>query len=206
VIILAIDCALGACQVALVRGDAVVSRLSEVMARGQAERIAPMAREAFAEAGLGFAEIDRVVATTGPGSFTGLRVGLAFARGLALALDKPIVGVSTLETLALEQGAQGLRGALIAAAGVIYGALYLDGAAVLAPQRIAPEAVGESFASAAQGRPFPLRGPGVAAYAPALAAATECIAPDVVALARLGAAKDPALAPPHPLYLRAALA
>ncbi len=111
--VLAIDTALDACSVALVRDGGTLTSRSEQMQRGQAERLAPLVREAVAEAKLPFAELDRIAVTTGPGSFTGVRVGLSFARALALALGKPCVGVSTLEALALADGEDGLRAALI---------------------------------------------------------------------------------------------
>ncbi len=76
----------------------------ETMSRGQSGRLTPMVREAMQAADLRFDQIDRVVVTTGPGSFTGLRVGLSFARVMALAIGKPCLGVSTLEALALEDG------------------------------------------------------------------------------------------------------
>jgi len=188
-IVLAIDTALDACSVAIARGGETLSHLSEAMNRGQAERLAPMAQEAAAQAGVGFAEIDRVAVTTGPGSFTGVRVGLSFARALALALNKPCLGVSTLEALALGEGKSGLRAALIETPGACYAAVYEDGAALLAPRGIERGGHAALFAACARGRAFALTGPGVVV--------------DAAALARRAAALDPARYPPAPTYLRA---
>lgn len=158
------------------------------MARGQAERLAPMVREAMQQAGAAFAEIDRVIVTTGPGSFTGVRVGLSFARALALALNKPCIGVSTLEALALEAGEEGLRAALIETPGASYAALYDNGAPLLAPSAVERDDAEAALREAAQGR----------AYAINDIRAT----PDIVALARRGARLDPVRYTPAPLYLR----
>ncbi len=184
-IVLAVDTALDACSVALVRDGETLSTLSERMDRGQAERLAPMAQQAAAEAGVAFAEIDRIAVTTGPGSFTGVRVGLSFARALALSLGKPCIGVSTLEALALQDGEAGLRAALIETPGASYFALYEDGAPLIAPR---PIERGEHGALLA-GRAARLIGPNVTA--------------DAVALARRAVAPDPARYQPHPTYLRA---
>ena len=188
-IVLAIDSALDACSVAIARDGETLAHLSEQMNRGQAERLAPMVREAAEQAGVAFNQIDRVAVTTGPGSFTGVRVGLSFARALALSLDKPCIGVSTLEALALEEGEDGLRAALIETPGASYVALYENGAALIAPQGAERGEHEALLVEAAHGRSFVLKGPGATANAAALA---------------LRAAKlDPARYPSDPTYLRA---
>ncbi len=183
--VLAIDTALNACSVALADGDDVRAVLSEPMQRGHAERLAPMVQEVMARAGAVFDSIDRLVVTTGPGSFTGVRVGLAFARALALALAKPCAGVSTLEALALERGKDGLRGAMITAPSGGYFALYRDGAPLIAPAMLEQAALDAALASH-----------------PRVLMAASAV-PDIAALARRGATLDPARHPPKPLYLRA---
>ena len=99
-IVLALDTCLASCSVAVRDGERVLAYACEVMARGHQERLAPMAEAMMAEAGLPFSAIERIGVTVGPGSFTGLRVGVAFAKGLASALDIPAVGIGTLEALA----------------------------------------------------------------------------------------------------------
>ena len=81
------------CSVALVRGDAPVASRFEDMPRGQAERLIPMVEEVLAEAGADWSDLNRIGCCTGPGAFTGLRIAVATARGLALALSIPAVGV-----------------------------------------------------------------------------------------------------------------
>ncbi|HYD73237.1 MAG TPA: tRNA (adenosine(37)-N6)-threonylcarbamoyltransferase complex dimerization subunit type 1 TsaB [Candidatus Binatia bacterium] len=184
-IVLAVDTALDACSVAIAQDPQTLAAISERMNRGQAERLAPMAREAVAQAGIAFAKIDRIAVTTGPGSFTGVRVGLSFARALALALNKPCVGISTLEALALGDGEQGLRAAIIETPGASYFALYDDGAPMIAPRGIER---GEQAALLA-GQDAVIVGPGALV--------------DVAALARRAQRLDPANYPPDPTYLRA---
>lgn len=190
--ILAIDTALAACQVALTDGGAVCARISEPMQRGHAERLAPMVQEAALSAGFAFPALDRIVVTTGPGSFTGVRVGLAFARGLALALGKPCVGVSTLMAIALEDGEGGLRAAAIPAPGGLFAAVYEAGRIVRAPAL-----VGDDEVPGLQSLGATWRGPGAGAFD-----GVATVVPDIVALAHLGARLDPAAFPPTPAYLR----
>ena len=98
--LLAIDTALGACSAALLEGDRILAHRFEPMERGHAERLAPMVDEAMKAAKADFAQLTRLAVTTGPGTFTGQRVGLAFMRGLRLALKIPLIGVTTLEAMA----------------------------------------------------------------------------------------------------------
>jgi tRNA threonylcarbamoyladenosine biosynthesis protein TsaB len=98
--ILAVETALGACSVALLDGEKILAHRFEEMARGHAEALAPMVEAAMAEAGAPFSALGRLAVTTGPGTFTGQRVGLAFMRGLRVALKKPLTGVTTLEAMA----------------------------------------------------------------------------------------------------------
>jgi tRNA threonylcarbamoyladenosine biosynthesis protein TsaB len=98
--LLAVDTALGACSVVLLDGDKVLAHIFEAMDRGHAERLAPMVDEAMKQAGMAFAALGRLAVTTGPGTFTGQRVGLAFMRGLRLALKRPLTGLTTLEVIA----------------------------------------------------------------------------------------------------------
>ena len=121
---LVIDTCLAACQVALFDGARLVFGFSEPMERGHQERLAPMAAEVMAGAKASFAEVGKIVVTIGPGSFTGLRVGLAFAKGLQLATGAPLAGVGTLAALAASAGPGGLTAGVIDAR---RGMVYLQG-------------------------------------------------------------------------------
>src|ERR1700735_3312874 len=96
--LLAIDTALAACSAAVfdTRQGGIIARESLPMFRGHAEALMPLIRRIMDEAHTAFRDLDRVVVTTGPGSFTGLRVGIAAARGIALAADKPAGGAASL--------------------------------------------------------------------------------------------------------------
>ena len=105
-IVLAIHTAGSACDLALLKDDAMVAELREDMLRGQDARLPGLVEALLEQADVTLADIDRFAVVTGPGSFTGIRVGVAFARGLALAVDKPCLGVTTLEAT-LPAGQQG---------------------------------------------------------------------------------------------------
>lgn len=92
-IILSLECAGSGCGVCVWQDGRTLALLEEKMERGQDSRLVPMVQEAVAKAGLTFQHIDRFAVTRGPGSFTGLRIGLATARGLAFASAKPVIGI-----------------------------------------------------------------------------------------------------------------
>ena len=110
--VLAIDTALEACAAAVL--DTEHGRMASEslpMVRGHAEALMPLIERVMQQADMSFAALDRVGVTTGPGSFTGLRVGIAAARGIALAAQKPAVGLSTLAAYAAPLIATALFGA-----------------------------------------------------------------------------------------------
>lgn len=99
-IVLALDTTGPRCSAALVNGAHILAHKSENIGRGHAERLAPMVSEIFAQASIKTRDIDRIAVCTGPGSFTGLRVALAFAKGLALPRAIPVLGLSSLHIYA----------------------------------------------------------------------------------------------------------
>ena len=98
--ILAMDAAGAACSTAVWSGGRIAAHCFEAMSRGQSERLVPMADDVMKRAALDYAQLDAVAVTLGPGGFTGVRIGLATARGFALALSKPIVGLTNFEAVA----------------------------------------------------------------------------------------------------------
>ncbi len=136
--VLVIDTALDACTAGVFQDGVALGVRSEVMARGHSERLGGFVRDAVAEADGGFEAIDRIGVTVGPGSFTGLRVGLAFAQGLGAALDRPVVGISTLMALARSaDNGQGATAAVIdARRGQVYLQTFVDGSAASEPQAL----------------------------------------------------------------------
>ena len=98
--VLGLDSAGRGCAAAVLDGERVLAARAETMTRGQSERLLPLIAETLAAAGLAPAALDLIAATTGPGSFTGIRIGLAAARGLALAIGRPVIGVGVFDAYA----------------------------------------------------------------------------------------------------------
>lgn len=182
--LLAIDTAAPRLQLALLRDD-VVDTLVEDMAQGQAERIFPAIAGLLERNGAVYADLDRIAVTTGPGSFTGLRIGLSGARGLGLALGIPVIGLPSMLALSLRT--------------------QCSLAAVLLDARR-----GEAYVQTFSGPAIPVDAPALLPSDEArhrIPADAELITSpivDIAALARFAATADPALFPPDACYVRGA--
>jgi tRNA threonylcarbamoyladenosine biosynthesis protein TsaB len=199
---LVIDTALGACTAAACQADRVLSSRSQSMARGHAEHVAGFVRDVMSESGLDFDSLDRIGVSVGPGSFTGLRVGIAFALGLGQALGRPVVGLQTLQSLAwsVEGSGSGPVAAVIdARRGQVYFQAFLDGRPLDEPRAEDIEAAARSLFGI--GRDWRWVGDGAHLIeADAKPIVTD---PSASALSMLTQALDPAHHPARPLYLRA---
>jgi tRNA threonylcarbamoyl adenosine modification protein YeaZ len=202
--LLAIDTAFEACSVGVVDGPPIL--VSEVIGRGHAERLFGMIESAMEDAGLVFAELDRIAVTVGPGSFTGLRVGIAAARGLALVIGCPAVGIGTLSVHAERAralvGAKPVLTVLDARRDELYGQSFGPGGDPLTEPQ-----VGDAASFAARWMPgVVLAGSGADLVAGAIGGTVEIAhresAPDIAAMVRLELRAPPSSAAPRPLYLR----
>jgi tRNA threonylcarbamoyladenosine biosynthesis protein TsaB len=212
--ILAIDTALGACACALLDTDqgGILASESLPMVRGHAEALMPMVARVLAAANLAFVEIDRIAVTVGPGSFTGLRVGVSAARGIALAASRPAVGLTTLSAFAAPHIASNdvtpIMAAIDARNDNVFMQLFAAGGRSLMSPRLI--SLGEAVRTgvSAGARLVGSAANSIVAAWPASQALPPLvdaqIAPNIEWIARLGAAAvaDPS-ALPKPLYLRA---
>ncbi len=211
--ILAIDTALGAASACLFEMNAAKPFAAESlpMERGHAEALIPLLDRLVARLDGGFDAIGRVAVTVGPGSFTGIRVGVAAARALGLACRIPVVGVSTLQALAAPSIAGKAPPPIIAAIDAKHGNVYAqifgsNGKTLLEACHLP---VGALIEAAGSG-PLRLVGSGapmlaIEAWSRGLSADVESQigVPDIALVARLGALADPDPAGPKPLYLKA---
>ena len=133
-LILAIDTALDACAAAVLDTSAggVIALESQAMKRGHAEALMPLIARVIKQAGIAFASFDRIAVTTGPGSFTGLRVGLSAARGIALAANKTAVGLTTLAAYAAPVVSENAEQPVISAIDARHDQVYFQWSAVMA--------------------------------------------------------------------------
>jgi tRNA threonylcarbamoyladenosine biosynthesis protein TsaB len=212
-LILAIDTALDACAACVLDTEAgkPIALESQAMKRGHAEALMPLIARIIKDSGIAFAALDRIAVTTGPGSFTGLRVGLSAARGIALAADKPVVGLTTLTAYAAplvsESGAAPIISAIDARHGQVYFQVVSGNGDSLISPRLAPleEALGASGFGAPQlvGNAAGMLAERWPPDAPPPFTVDAQPAPDIAWVARLGAAISPDTAPARPYYLRA---
>jgi tRNA threonylcarbamoyladenosine biosynthesis protein TsaB len=209
-LVLALDTALDRTAVAVTDGRRVAVTRTEAMDRGHAERLFPLIRAALDEAGVAIGDVDRIVVTVGPGSFTGIRVALAAARGLALATGHPVVGVGTLEALAAscpEPPDGPVLAAVDARRGEIYAGLYdRDGSVLEAP--FVADAAGVlaragDRATVIVGSGAPILAHEAAVSGRQVPPSHPLAGPDPLAVARLGADRPVPDRLPGPLYLRA---
>jgi tRNA threonylcarbamoyladenosine biosynthesis protein TsaB len=202
--LLAVDTALGACSVALVEDGRVLAHRLEFMDRGHAEALAPMVETAMQAAD--FAALDRLAVTTGPGTFTGQRVGLAFMRGLRVALAKPLIGITTLAAMAEAAKAETGLARAIALHDARRDEVYVEIAGVLPPTVLLFDQAMTTLSALPGDEPIALAGTAAPRACDALASRfvlSSVRQPDALWIARLAAKAEVTDFAPRPLYLRA---
>ncbi len=215
--VLGLDTATSGCSAAVwngtIPGGRLTVRRSAPMARGQAEVLVPLAQAALEEAGVGFGDLDRIAVTVGPGAFTGLRIALATARGIAVARGLPVIGITTFDAVAHGLPATERAGHTVLVAVDSRRAepfLQLFDAGLVpvgAPAMLQPAAVPAWLATHGIAGPLLVAGDGAPLLRPALdewgsaSLATGDGLPDAAVVATLGAAR-PAGLPAQPFYLR----
>jgi tRNA threonylcarbamoyladenosine biosynthesis protein TsaB len=212
--ILAIDTALDACQAAVFDSgtEKLLANFSLDMRRGHAEALIPLIDEAMKTARLDFSAIDRIATTVGPGSYTGLRVCISAAKGLALASGKPTIGISTLAALSAPVIAEDPAVPVVSAIDARHGNVYFHMAGAGQRVLLSPRctSLDEAIRTITAG-PTRITGPAaelLASYWPRQTGATPVSVnvrtkPSIEWVARLAATADPVRAPAKPLYLRA---
>ncbi|MCW2274162.1 tRNA (adenosine(37)-N6)-threonylcarbamoyltransferase complex dimerization subunit type 1 TsaB [Rhodoblastus acidophilus] len=210
--VLAIDTSLPAVSVCIFDGDAqqAVVRETLPMKKGHAEALMPMI-ERVARLGGGFASLDRVAVTVGPGSFTGIRIGVAAARGIALACGIEAVGVSTLAALAtpllFSEDERIVVAAIDASHGNVFLSAYNSNGRVLTSPRLI--SLSDACRLLAAGSVIATGSGAENLRETARALGKEIMVdereawPDIAAVAKLGAVADPQTAPARPVYLKA---
>jgi tRNA threonylcarbamoyl adenosine modification protein YeaZ len=211
--VLAIDTALAACAAAVIdtNRSTIIASETLTMVRGHAEAVMPLIARVMDAAQIEFSHLDRVAVTTGPGSFTGLRVGISAARGISLAAGKPAVGLSTLAGFAAPHIAESDKSAVVAVIDARHEHVYLQvfgpGGRTMVTPRITPlrEAVRAAMTGPARivGSAAELLAAAWPRKEPPPVLVEQLDSPDIGWVARLGAAAAEGHGPPRPLYLRA---
>ena len=211
--VLAFDTCLGAVSVAIARGAEVVAETYDEIATGHAERLMPMIEAAMADAGVGFADLSRIAVTLGPGTFTGVRTGIAAARAFRLAAGIEVVGTTSLAVIAhrvfASDGAACDDRPLLVALDARRDRLYVQlfGASALDPLGAPVELDAATAATLAAGGPLRLAGSGAMAVVGAASSGVDLeivagrVEPHAADLAAL-ASRLPPLAAIAPIYIR----
>ncbi len=212
--ILAIDTALSACAVCIYDAGAEYPLISEslTMERGHAEALVPLLQRVLKGIDGGLSSVNKVAVSVGPGSFTGLRVGLSAARAIGVASGLPVVGVTTLSAYAAPHIIGGTTLSIASLIDARHGNAYCQFVSASGHPLIEPARMGlEDIARALGNGGVKVIGPGadlllpfVDILGPQVFIEPSPPAPDIVWIARLGLAADPAHSPPEPLYLRGA--
>lgn len=204
--VLAIDTSFEACSAAIVDDGDVAWAETKVIGRGHSEILPVMVAEGLATAGIAVRDLDRIGVVIGPGTFAGIRVGLAFARGLCLGTGVRAVGVTSLKALAAGcEPHEFIAPIFDARRGQVYAALHDRSLRELIEPFVASPADAAWRLSGGAASSLTLAGSGAALVAPHLGAAFAISATttiDPAALARLAAAAPAPSSPPSPLYLR----
>lgn len=201
--ILAVDTCFGACSAAVVRNGHVLAGQIVPMERGHAEALAPMVDAVMKTAGLQFADIDQLAVTTGPGSFTGQRVGLAFMRALRIALRKPLIGITSLAAMAEQARVTSGRKVAAAVHDAKRSEVYLELSGADGPARLMSLTAAEDLLREISD--LALAGTAAPHFSQICRNASNSgiVAPDAVWVARLADKAGVDRTVPRPLYLRA---
>lgn len=210
--VLAIDTAHAAVSAGLVdlRGE-LLAQESRPMTRGHSEALLPLVESVMKAGQVDFAQLSRVAVVVGPGSFTGIRIGISAARAIGLACGIPAVGVSSLPAFAAPLMGAGVGGVIAAAIDAKHGQVYVQGFSSTGQSLLTPRVAKVRDAVRALGAgPFRLVGSGapmmaIEAWSAGMEADVigEAASPDIAYVARLGLLADPEQAPARPFYLKA---
>lgn len=219
-VLLAIDTSETACSVALVEGRAIVAQRSEDIGRGHAERLLPLIDELLHDSARMLSDITRFAVTTGPGTFTGLRIGLSVARGLALPAGLPCLGLSGLTVLAaqgfevLETPQTPVHAVITGRAGQAFHQCFMGKTAEGLPNPVSPGRGLDAAEIAGLVKDTPgfvvgsgrrlLAEQGFSDVLAGIPAAEDILTIDAGVLGQLASVLTPEAHVPDPLYLRAA--
>ncbi|MGB1876490.1 MAG: tRNA (adenosine(37)-N6)-threonylcarbamoyltransferase complex dimerization subunit type 1 TsaB [Rhodospirillaceae bacterium] len=203
--VLAFDTTTSACSVAVCKDDETKAQFHDPMVHGQAEALIPAIENTMKEAGVTYADLDRIAVTVGPGSFTGVRVGLATARGIGVATGHPVIGLLTTEVIAAESQIRAGQSTAVAIdarrADVYLQCFDANGIATTGPACFLPEAAADVLGD----HPWVLVGDGAVRVQPHADPAVmtgKITVPNAAVLAKLAATRPIPQTPPRPIYVR----